>query len=76
VTRNMVGQKKVTKQHVLLVALFSLLFFIPLLMIPLFPRSRFLQAIDANGEGVIMLAVFAASTSALVTWISFRPRHK
>lgn len=52
--------------------LFCLFFFVPLFLIPLFPKSRVLQAINGNGVCVLLLAVFAGCTSGIITWIAFR----
>jgi hypothetical protein len=71
----MVGTTPVTKQHIVLAILFCLLFFGPMILIPFFPENRILQTLNTSGTGMVLLAVFAASTSGLITWILFRGKN-
>lgn len=72
---SMVGTRKATKRDVVGAVLFVVLMFVPLSLIPFFPKSRILQTINTEGIAVLLLAVFAACTSSLITWIVFRDKN-
>jgi hypothetical protein len=72
----MSGTKNVTKRQIANVLLFVLFFFVPLFIIPVFPESRILQALDSNGASVLLLAVLAGCASSLLTWVMFRQKTK
>lgn len=71
---NMVGTRKATKRDVVGAVLFVVLMLVLLSLILFFPKSRILQTINTEGIAVLLLAVFAACTSGLITWIVFRNR--
>ena len=68
----MVGTRHANKEHITSAVLFAFFFFVPLFLTPVFPKVRILQAINGSGTCVVLLAVFAACTSGLITWITFR----
>jgi hypothetical protein len=71
---NMIGKRQATKQNVVQAILFPLFFFGALFLIPFFPGSRMLQALNANGACIVLLAIFAACTTGLISWITFRKK--
>lgn len=64
-----------TRKHLVLAALFVLLFFVPLFLIPFFPESTVLQTLNKNGIGILILAILAGCVSGLITSMIFRDRR-
>ena len=57
-----------TRKHIVLAALFSLLFFTPLFLVPFFPETPVLESSSRNGIGILFLAVCAGCISGVTTF--------
>jgi hypothetical protein len=62
----------VTREQLVQVAAFLAAWLVPLTLIPVFPHSRVLQAINSSGICFLILVVLAAVFGAAVRWIVFR----
>ena len=62
----------VTREQLVQVVAFLLAWLVPLILIPIFPHSRVLEAISSSGICFVILIVLAALFGAAVRWIVFR----
>jgi hypothetical protein len=68
----MIARRPVTREIVVQTVAFLAALLGPLILIPVFPHSRVLQAINSSGVCFLILVIFAALFGAAFRWIVFR----
>jgi len=66
------GSRKAKPREIVQIVTFLVIVVVPLILIPVFPKFRILQAINENGICLVVFVVFAALISMLITWVIFR----
>jgi len=64
--------RPVTREELVQAAAFVVAWVVPLILIPVFPHSRVLQAINSSGVCFLILVVLAAVFGTAVRWLIFR----